>query len=161
MATPDPKDLPYRPCVGVMLVNGDGLIFAGQRKDSPVAAWQMPQGGIEADEKPRDAALRELWEETGVPSDRVDFLAKSPGWLTYDLPEDLIGKVWGGKYRGQRQRWFLFRYRGRDDQINIATEQPEFSQWCWIGADEMLKAIVPFKRAVYEEVVQAFRRWLA
>lgn len=161
MAKPDPKDLPYRPCVGVMLVNGDGLIFAGQRKDSPVAAWQMPQGGIDADEKPRDAALRELWEETGVPSDRVDFLAKSPGWLTYDLPEDLIGKVWGGKYRGQRQRWFLFRYRGRDDQINIATEQPEFSQWCWIGADEMLKAIVPFKRAVYEEVVQAFRRWLA
>lgn len=161
MAKPDPEDLPYRPCVGVMLVNGDGLIFAGRRKDSPVAAWQMPQGGIDADEKPRDAALRELWEETGVPSDRVDFLAKSPGWLTYDLPEDLIGKVWGGKYRGQRQRWFLFRYRGRDDQIDIATEHPEFSEWCWIGADEMLKAIVPFKRAVYEEVVQVFRRWLA
>ena len=161
MTKPGPKDLPYRPCVGVMLINGDGLIFAGQRRDSPIAAWQMPQGGIDKDEGPRAAALRELWEETGIPAERVEFLAKSPDWLTYDLPDELIGKVWGGKYRGQRQRWFLFRYTGRDDEIDIATAHPEFSEWCWIDADRMLEAIVPFKRAVYAQVVRAFRPWLA
>lgn len=161
MTRPKPADLPYRPCVGVMLINADGLIFAGQRKDSPVAAWQMPQGGIDADEKPRTAALRELWEETGVTGDLVEFVAKSPNWVTYDLPDELVGKIWGGKYCGQRQRWFLFRYLGRDDQIDIATEHPEFSQWRWVTADEMLAAIVPFKRAVYDEVVTAFRKWLA
>jgi putative (di)nucleoside polyphosphate hydrolase len=161
MAKLNPEDLPYRPCVGVMLINAEGRIFAGQRKDNPVAAWQMPQGGIDGDEKPKQAALRELWEETGVTSDLVEFLDKSPAWVTYDLPDELIGKVWGGKYRGQRQRWLLFRYHGRDDQIDIATEHPEFSEWRWVTADEMLAAIVPFKRAVYDEVVAAFRDWLA
>jgi putative (di)nucleoside polyphosphate hydrolase len=161
MAKLNPENLPYRPCVGVMLINAEGRIFAGQRKDNSVAAWQMPQGGIDGDEKPKQAALRELWEETGVTSDLVEFLAKSPGWVTYDLPDELIGKVWGGKYRGQRQRWLLFRYHGRDDQIDIATEHPEFSEWRWVTADEMLAAIVPFKRAVYDEVVAAFRDWLA
>ena len=153
--------LPYRPCAGVMLINPGGLIFAGQRKDNPVSAWQMPQGGIDAGEKPRAAALRELWEETGVTADLVEFIAKSPDWLTYDLPEELLGRVWGGKFRGQRQRWFLFRFLGRDDQIDIATEHPEFSEWRWVTADEMLASIVPFKRAVYAEVVRAFRDHLA
>lgn len=161
MTRPKSADLPYRPCVGVVLVNADGRIFAGQRKDSPVAAWQMPQGGIDAGETPKTAALRELREETGVTGDLVEFVAKSPNWVTYDLPDDLVGKVWGGKYRGQRQRWFLFRYLGRDDQIDIATQHPEFSQWRWVTAEEMLAAIVPFKRAVYEDVVAAFRAWLA
>lgn len=153
--------LPYRPCVGVVLINSDGLIFAGQRIDNPVPAWQMPQGGIDADEKPRAAALRELWEETGVTGDLVEFIAKTPGWVTYDLPPELLGKVWKGKFRGQRQKWFLFRFLGRDDQIRIETEHPEFSCWRWIGADEMVASIVPFKRAVYDEVINAFRPHLA
>lgn len=153
--------LPYRPCVGVVLINSDGLIFAGQRIDNPVPAWQMPQGGIDADEKPRAAALRELWEETGVTGDLVEFIAKTPGWVTYDLPPELLGKVWKGKFRGQRQKWFLFRFLGRDDQIRIETEHPEFSCWRWIGADEMVASIVPFKRAVYDEVIAAFRPHLA
>jgi putative (di)nucleoside polyphosphate hydrolase len=153
--------LPYRPCVGVMLVNDAGLIFAGQRKDSPVAAWQMPQGGIDTGEKPKAAALRELREETGITADLVEFVAKAPEWVTYDLPPELLGQVWGGRYRGQTQRWFLFRFLGRDADIDIATEPPEFSHWKWVKADEMLAAIVPFKRAVYEEVVAAFRDHLA
>lgn len=153
--------LPYRPCVGVMLINPQGLIFAGQRLDSDSPAWQMPQGGIDEGETPRKAAFRELWEETGVGKDLVQFVAKSDGWVTYDLPPELLGKVWGGKFRGQRQKWFLFRFTGSDDQIRIATEHPEFSQWKWVQADEMLAAIVPFKRAVYDQVVTGFRSHLA
>lgn len=154
-------DLPYRPCVGVMLMNRQGLVFAGQRIDSQVAAWQMPQGGIDDGEKPSDAAYRELWEETGVTRDLVEKVAKTHGWVTYDLPPELLGKVWGGKYRGQKQKWFLFRYLGTDDQIAIQTEHPEFASWRWIDVDEMIAAIVPFKRAVYEEVVRSFRAYLA
>ncbi|MDH2328215.1 RNA pyrophosphohydrolase [Cereibacter sp. SYSU M97828] len=154
-------DLPYRPCVGVMLINDAGLIFAGQRLDSNAAAWQMPQGGIDDGEKPREAALRELWEETGVTEDLVKFVAKTEGWVTYDLPPELLGKVWGGKYRGQKQKWFLYRFKGRDDQVKIETDHPEFSEWRWIGAGEMVEKIVPFKRAVYEAVIAEFRDHLS
>ena len=159
--TADP--LPYRPCVGVMLINADGLIWAGQRIDAPagVTAWQMPQGGIDAGEKPRDAAFRELWEETGIDKDMVTLVDKTEDWITYDLPPELLGKVWKGKYRGQKQKWFLMRFDGPEDAIRIDSEHPEFSQWKWIGATEMIAAIVPFKRAVYEQVVAAFRPHIA
>ena len=159
--TIDAASLPYRPCVGVMLINATGLIFAGQRIDSISPAWQMPQGGIDDGEKSRDAALRELFEETGITADLVEYIAKTDGWVTYDLPPDLLGKAWGGKYRGQRQKWFLYRYLGRDDQVAIASDHPEFSTWRWIGADDMIATIVPFKRAVYETVVAAFRSHLS
>lgn len=157
----DPENLPYRPCVGVMLINAAGLIFAGRRIDSTAEAWQMPQGGIDDGEKPRAAALRELWEETGVTADLVEFVDKTKGWVTYDLPPDLLGRVWGGQYRGQRQKWFLYRFGGTDQQINIATADPEFAEWRWIDADSMLAAIVPFKRDVYRQVIDIFRPHLA
>lgn len=153
--------LPYRRGAGVVLINTAGLIFAGRRRDTEAPAWQMPQGGIDEGETAAEAALRELWEETGVTADLVETVAETPGWITYDLPPELIGKVWKGRYRGQKQRWFLYRFHGSDDQVNIATEHPEFSAWRWIGAAEMLAAIVPFKRALYEEVIAAFRPWLA
>lgn len=153
--------LPYRPNVGVMMINAEGLIFAAQRLDSELPAWQMPQGGIDEDEDPRRAALRELEEEIGVPPALVQVMAQTDDWLTYDLPEHLLGNLWKGRYRGQKQKWFLLRYLGRDDQIDLAQEHPEFSEWRWIQADDMIEAIVPFKREIYRSVVAAFRAHLA
>ena len=153
--------LPYRPCVGIMLINTQGLIFAAQRIDSPVAAWQMPQGGIDDGENPGLAALRELEEEISVTPDLVAPLAESRDWLAYDLPPAMVPNIWKGRYRGQKQRWFLMRYLGRDDQIRLDTEHPEFSEWRWIDADTMLAEIVPFKRETYAAVIAEFRDWLA
>ena len=148
--------LPYRACVGVMLANGAGLVFVGQRIDNDKAAWQMPQGGIDFGETPRDAALRELYEESGVRAEQVEVEAETEGWIAYDLPLDLVPNIWNGRYRGQEQKWFLLRFRGRDDQIDIATEHPEFSSWRWLDPKELVANIVPFKRAVYERVLQEF-----
>lgn len=145
--------LPYRPCVGVMLVNQDGRIFVGQRNDRDQDAWQMPQGGIDKDEDPRDAALRELWEETGVTADLVTVDAETQGWVAYDLPHDVVPNIWKGRYKGQEQKWFLLRFNGTDDQVNIATEHPEFTQWKWIDPADVVASIVPFKRVVYEQVL--------
>ena len=159
--TPDEiAQLPYRPCVGVMLMNAEGGIFTGQRNDRHAEAWQMPQGGVDPGEDPRDAALRELWEETGVLPELVDIVAETDGWLPYDLPHDIVPVIWGGKFRGQEQKWYLMRFNGTDDQVNIATEHPEFTKWKWQSPDRLVAEIVPFKREVYEQVVAAFQEHL-
>lgn len=154
-------DLPYRPCAGVMLMNPDGRVFVGQRMDTALEAWQMPQGGIDEGEEPLAAAVRELGEETGVSPKHIELVAEAPDWLTYDLPPELVGKVWKGRWRGQTQRWFLFRFLGNDDDVNIRTAHPEFRAWRWMDADDLPGVAVPFKRALYEEVVAAFRGYLA
>ncbi|MEP5633113.1 MAG: RNA pyrophosphohydrolase [Tateyamaria sp.] len=148
--------LPYRLNVGVMVLNADGQVWVGQRKDNSRDAWQMPQGGIDQGEDPRAAALRELEEETGITPDLVDVVAESSDWIPYELPHDLIPKLWKGKYRGQKQKWFLLRFSGSDSQVNIATEEPEFSAWRWMPVPELPDAIVPFKRDVYVAVLAAF-----
>ncbi len=150
--------LPYRPCVGMMICNSAGRIFAGQRLDSHMDAWQMPQGGVEKGEEPRDAALRELEEETGILPSSVEILAETADWIPYDLPHYLVPKLWNGRYRGQKQRWFLMRFLGSDAEINIKTTIPEFSRWCWLPPEELLSRIVPFKRDTYERVIREFHQ---
>lgn len=149
------SDLPYRPCAGIIIVNAAGLIFVGQRIDSTAEAWQLPQGGIDEGEDAEAAALRELGEETGIAADKVMLIAVAPGEFYYDLPDDLIGKVWKGKWRGQRQRWFLYRLTGDDSDIDIATVHQEFSAWRWSTRDEVIALAVPFKRKLYEDVFAA------
>lgn len=152
--------LPYRPNVGVMMINGAGGVWVGQRKDRYEDAWQMPQGGIDRGEDAYEAALRELEEETGVSRDLVELVAETDGWLTYDLPHEVVPEFWGGKFRGQEQKWYLLRFTGSDDQVNIETEHQEFSAWCWQPVDHLVEKIVPFKREVYAQVVEAFRAHL-
>jgi len=152
--------LPYRPCVGLMLVNTDGLIFVAQRNDRYTDAWQMPQGGVDKGEDPRDAALRELWEETGLANDKVTVEAESGDWLPYELPYDLVPHIWKGRFRGQKQKWFLLRFQGEDSDINIETDHPEFTDWKWTSPTDLIDAIVPFKRDVYKAVLAEFRHML-
>lgn len=152
----DKQELPYRPCAGIIVTNDAGLIFVGQRIDTVAEAWQLPQGGIDEGEDAETAARRELTEETGIPPDKVELVAVAPGEFFYDLPDDLIGKVWKGKWRGQRQRWFLFRLMGDDSDVDIATEHQEFRAWRWATRDEVIALGVDFKRQLYADVFAAF-----
>jgi putative (di)nucleoside polyphosphate hydrolase len=146
--------LPYRACVGIMLLNREGLVFTAQRIDQLVEAWQMPQGGIDDGEDAAVAALRELEEEIGT--SRATIIEEHPEWLHYDLPAHLVGKVWKGRYRGQRMKWFAMRFDGVDEDINIDTAHPEFSQWRWLPMAQLPDMIVPFKRDLYAQLASDF-----
>ena len=158
------ENLPYRPCVGIMLLNRQGLAFIGRRKDGPehvdeVHVWLMPQGGIDEGEDPWPAALRELYEETNIRS--VEKIGEIEGWLTYDIPREIVGQAWKGKYRGQKQKWFALRFTGDDSEIDIAHpggghHKPEFVAWRWEPVANLPRLIISFKRAVYERVVREF-----
>ncbi|GAB3122625.1 RNA pyrophosphohydrolase [Novispirillum itersonii] len=150
----DLSSLPYRPCAGIMLVNADNKVFVARRIDTDQDAWQMPQGGIDSGENPRDAARRELLEEIGT--NAADLLAETDDWLYYDLPADLVGKVWKGRYRGQMQKWFLMRFTGQDSDITLETEHPEFNAWQWVPLADVPRLIVPFKRDIYQQICDRF-----
>ena len=157
MSAHDP--LEYRPCVGVMLVNAEGKAFVGKRIDNKEGDWwQMPQGGVDPGEDLADAALRELAEETGITADQVSLIGRLPEAMRYDLPEDLIGTLWNGQYRGQEQVWFLARFAGNDDDLDLqAHETPEFCEYRWVDPEDLPELIVPFKKRVYRAVVEGFR----
>lgn len=163
---PTHKSLPYRPCAGMMVLNRAGLVFIGRRTDGPehvdaTHAWQMPQGGIDEDEDPYKAALRELYEETNIRS--VQKLAEIAQWLTYDLPSRVAKKAWGGKYRGQKQKWYALRFIGNENEIDVAHpaggHKPEFVEWRWVAMRELPDLVIPFKRRTYESVVTEFKRF--
>lgn len=148
----------YRLGVGIMLVNHENLVFTAKRIDTRSEAWQMPQGGIDANETPQEAAFRELKEEIGT--NTATIIAQSSDWYSYDLPESLVSQLWEGRYRGQRQRWFLMRFQGRDEDINIATQSPEFLEWRWSDLNSLPDLIVPFKRPLYLQLVNEFKPFL-
>ena len=154
--------LPYRPCVGIMLLNSAGEVFVGKRIDNRDSDfWQMPQGGIDDGEELHQAALRELWEETGVEAPHVDLIATTRNELLYDLPDELLGRLWGGRYRGQRQHWLLGRFLGEDGDIRIDAHDPaEFCAWKWVRPVLLPELIVPFKRPVYEALLEEFAPYL-
>ena len=162
--TIDPTTLPYRPCVGVMLVNAAGRVFVGQRIDRAINSggegdfWQMPQGGSDDGEDVTTAGLRELAEETGIGADKIVILAQTREELFYDLPPELLGKLWKGKYRGQRQHWLLARFIGEDSDVRLDAHDPaEFCAFKWADTDELVDLIVPFKKRVYRAVIDEFR----
>ena len=149
------SELPYRPCVGIMLFNRQGLVFVGKRIDQTVEGWQMPQGGIDAGEEPRQAVMRELKEEIGTA--KAEIVGEMESWLTYDLPAHLIGVAFHGRYRGQRQKWFALRFLGADSDIDLTAHEPEFAEWKWLALEALPRLIVPFKRDTYKAVIAAFR----
>lgn len=151
---PHLKSLPYRNGVGVMLLNRANQVFVARRIDTTSEAWQMPQGGMDPGESPLQAALRELKEEIGT--DKAQLLRESVDWYTYDLPDSLIGRIWDGQYRGQRQKWFAMRFLGEDADVNICTDDPEFCEWRWIDMRMLPDIIVPFKRSLYKALVEEF-----
>ena len=161
------EDLPYRPCVGTAVFNRDGLVFIGRRLDGPEHVdmthdWQLPQGGLDPGEDPYACALRELHEETNIRS--VEHLATIDGWLSYDIPREIVGQAWKGKYRGQRQKWFALRFTGDESEIDVAHpggHEPEFAEWRWERLEKAPDLVVPFKRRVYERVVEEFARFAA
>ena len=148
----DVSKLKYRKNVGMVLINAKGHIFAGKRIDNNTDAWQMPQGGIDDGETPEVAAFRELSEETGLHRSKSRLIGTTSGWLSYDIPIELIPKLWNGQYRGQEQKWFAFKFLGQDSDINIGTQEPEFSEWAWKSKKDLLSSIVPFKVEVYKKV---------
>ena len=160
------ENLPYRPCVGVMLFNRKGRVFIGRRTDGPehvdeTHVWQMPQGGVDSKEDPWPAALRELYEETNISS--VEKLAESKEWYSYDIPREIVGKAWKGKYRGQTQKWYALRFIGKESEIDVlhpaGGHKPEFAEWRWEKMERLPELVVPFKRKVYEQVVEEFREF--
>lgn len=148
------KKLPLRPCAGIMLLNKENKVFVAKRIDTDMDAWQMPQGGIDEGEDPRSAAIRELTEETGITSATI--IAQYDEWLCYELPNQLYGKVWKGRYGGQSMKWFVMRFNGEDSEINIAGQQPEFSEWKWMDMCDLSTHIIPFKKEIYEKLVEKF-----
>ena len=152
MSVIDVSKLEYRKNVGMVLINTKGYIFAGKRLDNNTDAWQMPQGGIDEGETPEVAAFRELSEETGIHHNKARLIGATSGWLSYEIPLELIPKLWNGQYRGQKQKWFAFEFLGKDNDININTQEPEFSQWAWKSKRDLLSSIVPFKVEVYQKV---------
>ena len=149
---------PYRPCVGIFLLNNDGLVFAGRRIDSRAEAWQMPQGGIDAGESPLQACMREMREEIGT--NTAELVSQHNDWLYYDIPLPLADRIWQGRYKGQKQKWMALRFTGDDSDINIATEEPEFCEWKWLSPHDLVDLAVPFKRDVYQNVLAAFAPYL-
>lgn len=145
---------PYRPCVGIMLINKENRVFAGQRIDNRAEAWQMPQGGIDEGEDIEAACFREMGEEIGTRNARI--IAIHSDWLDYDIPESLSDKLWNGTYRGQTQKWVALRFEGEDSEVNIATDEPEFCAWKWVDPGQLSALAVPFKRHVYDSVLNEF-----
>ena len=144
------SERPYRPCVGIMVFNNDGLVFSGKRIDNPNNAWQLPQGGIDNNETPIEAGFRELIEETSINS--VEYIAEYPDWINYDVPPNLANKLWNGQFRGQTQKWVLFNFTGDDNEININTEYPEFNEWQWTSPLDLTNKAIYFKKDVYEKI---------
>ena len=154
----DPKD--YRPNVGMMIIDNQKKIFVGKRIDHPSEFWQMPQGGIDSQEKPEVAALREMEEEVGIKKNKVKLICQIPNWYYYSIPKDLAQTLWKGRYKGQRQKWFLYEFKGKESDINIQTEHPEFSDYKWVTKDFLVPNIVPFKKEIYTKLLEEFKNYL-